>query len=403
MVAVIKLIRAPTTLLARLLSRSIVSRPSARRRVLTLHLPIEGWCVVLTMLLIGMAALNTAAPLLFMVFAMMCSFFLLSGILATNTLRRITVSRNAPQIGTAQEQVPVEIVVTNAKRLTSSHSLHIRDTFPKRRRAGAVYFARVPSKSGVARQHYHLRFARRGLYNLDMIEVETRFPFGLIQRGFTWEMPHQFLILPQTINVDSVVEQAKAELGDFESQRKGHGSGLYGLRRYTPEISARDIHWKISARRGALIAREYESEDRRRASVILDNRVPGESRAAAAEAFEKAIVLAASVIGWLCERGHEVELRTASGVVPFDTGAHHFTRCRMALARMEMIDPDPALDRLLLPPEPEVARFIIAMAGARDARAGAHTIPVSVLDAELTHALSERRATVPRPVREVAA
>ncbi|MEO8377365.1 MAG: DUF58 domain-containing protein [Candidatus Sumerlaeota bacterium] len=377
------------------------------RRKLSLRLPIEGWCMVLTMLLIGMAALNTAAPLLYMVFAMMCAFFILSGLLSTNTLTRITIVRNAPQVWIAQETLPVEIIITNIKRMTSSHSLHVRDLFDEKQVAGAVFFPRVPSRGGSVRQQYMLRFARRGIYRLEEVEVGTRFPFGLIERAFTWDLFQEFLILPQTIPVDSVMEQAKSELGDFESQRKGQGSSLYGLRPYSPEISARDIHWKISARRGTLIAREFESEDRRRATVMLDNRVPTDARGKADDEFEKAIILAASVIEWLCNRGHEVELRTANGVVGFGTGAAHMTRCRRALAQLQMIDPDPAADEFLYSGEPEVARFVVQMGSRKVSKAGTIAIPVSALDGELTHALADRRVApkvvVQPPVGESAA
>ncbi|MCC6546449.1 DUF58 domain-containing protein [Candidatus Sumerlaeota bacterium] len=362
-----------------------------------MRLPIEGWCMVVTMLLIGMAALNTAAPLLYLVFAMMCAFFLLSGILAKNTLSRITITRNAPQVWVAQESLPVEIVLTNLKRTTSSHSLHVRDLFPGKVPAGAVFFARVPSRGGSVRQQYTLRFPRRGVHDLDMVEVGTRFPFGLIERAFRWSLPHQFLILPQTIPVDSVMEQAKSELGDFESQRKGQGSSLYGLRPYTPDLSARDIHWKISARRGNLIAREHESEDRRRATVVLDNRVPAEQREQVALTFEKAIILTASVIEWLCLHGHEVELRTASGIVSFGTGSVHLARCSRALAHLQMIDPDPSLGTQFLPAEPEVTRFMIQMGEAMDGKPGTFVLSVAALDGELSRALGEK------PAREAAA
>src|SRR5690606_18170260 len=116
-------------------------------------------------------------------------------------------------------------------------------------------------------------------------------------------------------------------------------TGLYGLRPYTPDISARDIHWKVSARRGILMAREYESEEKRRACVVLDNRIADEKHGAAENTFELAVVLASSVIEWLCVHGHEVEFRTASGVVGFGSGTAHLTRCRRALARLEMVDP----------------------------------------------------------------
>ena len=92
--------------------------------------------------------------------------------------------------------------------------------------------------------------------------------------------------------------------------------------------------------------------------------------------FERAVVLTASAIEWLCDHNHEVELRTASGMVGFGTGNTHLTRCRRALARLKMVDPSEGDAFLLHNPEPGIVRFPILLKGHEGSKEG--RVPLSV-------------------------
>lgn len=350
------------------------------RREYTLSLTMEGWALVVTMSLIGLAALNTAAPLLYLLFSMMCAFFVLSALLASNTIRGITVERRLPRLWPAKTPLRVEVFVHNNKRLTSSYSLRVFDRFEEGGLVGAVFYDQVLPGTKALASHYECLFCKRGVYCFDRMEVASRFPFGLIERRLTFQKTWEILVLPQTISVSEKMEEVRAELGDYETQRKGQGAGLYGLREYNHSIPARDIHWKVSARRGQLIAREYESEERKRAVVILDNRIPHEDQDKMSQRFEMSIILAASVIDWLCQTRHEVELRTASGIASFSTGIPHLTRCRRCLARLQMVDPSEGKPGQLISSEEGAVHFPILFSGR--VQSGHNYFPVTVDDFE---------------------
>lgn len=354
--------------------REAWKRMNTRR--FSLHLTIEGWCLVTAMILIGLAALNTGAPLLYLMFSMLCSFFVLSALLATNTIKALRISRDVPRVWVAGEPLRGVLRLRNLKRYTSSYSLRVHDLTPEGELVGAVFFDHAPAGDREVVQEYETLFVQRGVYRLETLEVATRFPFGLIERKLHFQRPAEILVLPQTIGLHHALEAVRSEMGDFELNLTGRGAGLYGLRNYTPELPARDIHWKLSARRGVLIAKEYEAEEKRRACVILDNRVPLADQKAMAEPFEHAIVLAASLVEWLIENDHEVELRTGNGVVGFGAGPTHLTRCRRALASLQMVVPEDADMRHLINPEPEIMRFPVLIQGTEPRRDG--TFPVSV-------------------------
>ncbi len=280
----------------------------------------------------------------------------------------------------------VTLTVRNGKRFISSYSLRLVDYLSSKQRLGAAFFDIIPPKNQISRKDYECFFSRRGAHKLDRISVATRFPFGLIERTLSFDYTNEVLILPQVIQVDNRMQSLKADLGDYESVSKGAGSGLYGLREYTPEHSARDIHWKVSARRGNLIVREYEKEERRRATVLLDNRSP-EPSIETTEEFEKAIILTASIIEWLLDDQHEVELRTASGMVGFGSGLPHLARCRRTLASMKMIRKEEADAAFLNVDSQETVVLEIAYSGGSSLSGSFHRISIHEFERELEEAL----------------
>lgn len=300
------------------------------------RIPIEGIVFVGVTLLIGLAAMNTGQQLLYLVFGMLCAFWIISDIMATTSMTGVRLRRRAPSVVSARHPVRVAIELENTKKVLSSFSLRVIDSLAGAERLGAAFFGLVRPGEKV-QESYTIFFPRRGRYRLERLSISTRFPFGLIERTFGRIDPWEIVVLPPVLAPTRLLKRAEVEIGEFASNRKGSGTSLHSIRDYSPGESARDIHWRLSARTGSLVVREYEVEERRRASVLLDNRLSDPSDAAQLEALEKAIVLASSLVGHLCERGHQVELITASGEVRFGTGGPHATRCRRALAELNAV------------------------------------------------------------------
>lgn len=291
----------------------------------------DGWAFVVVTLLIGLAALNTSAQLLFLVFALMCSFWTLSALLATHSLRGVALERDAPWTATARRPVAVRVRARNSKRAGASWSLRVVDRIEGGIAVGAAFFARV-EPGETAEREYQCVFPRRGIHRFADMTVATRFPFGLIERTITRRTPREIVVLPPTVSVDHVLRSARVDLGDQEVNVKGRGAGLFGIRTYVPGEPSRDIHWRVSARTGVLMTREYETDEKRRASILLDNRIRSGAGEAGRARFERAVVLAGSVAAHLLARGHQVELITAEGKISFGTGPQHLRRCLRALA-----------------------------------------------------------------------
>ena len=109
------------------------------------------------------------------------------------------------------------------------------------------------------------------------------------------------------------------ELGDgilgrhllVQSVRLGPGE-FHSLREYVPGDEPRTIHWRASARSDDLKVRQYSAEGLRRCTVVLDQQVP--SGAAHDEAFERAVVAAASLVHSSDQHGLQTRFATTAGV-----------------------------------------------------------------------------------------
>ncbi|MDX2176937.1 MAG: DUF58 domain-containing protein [Candidatus Sumerlaeia bacterium] len=369
---------------------------------------LEGVFFIAFTLAVGFAAMNTGAQLLYVMFSLMCGFLVLSAVLATRNIVGLRVRREAPRLADAGRPFRVALWLENRKRLLPTFSIRLHDELESGGRVGAAFADGVPAR-GVAEEPYWLVFPRRGLVRFAGIRLGTRFPFGLIERRFSVPAPWEVLVLPQVVDVSYSMAQALPELGERPLNRRGHGLGLYNIRPHVPGDNSRDIHWKTTARRGQLMVREYESEERRQAVVLLDEAVPpgGEEDAALRGEFEHAVVLAASVCAWLARNDYDFELRTRGGRSGLGEGDRHLQRCRRLLARIELAGTAAEGTRPPAPPQSRAAAVAIGWRhGAPRGAGGAYVLHVddfrSEIDSALNHpaeesALFELPATEERP------
>lgn len=320
------------------------------------RITFEGVMFVILTVLIGIAALNTGTNLLYLILSMMLCLLLLSGVVSSLTLSRLNVQRIAPRQAVANEPLLVHLDIKNKKPIFSSYSLQFTDLGKENEKYGAGYVFHI-SPRRTQRISYYLLFPRRGLYELERIRISSRFPFGLFERSIDIVLPHQVIVYPQIVDVRSLVKGHSIEIGEIESPRKGMGTSLYGLREYTLEDSARLIHWKVSARASEIMVREFEKEEKKRVSIIINNHI-SDIRSVdqqLREYFERAIIIGASIAKLLLDNGYNVQVITASGKIPFGMGTSHIHRIMRALALLELTEEPPKVSLTITHPEAESA------------------------------------------------
>jgi len=211
----------------------------------------------------------------------------------------------------AGEIFPLEIPVVNSLRALAARDvvvLHHNDRRDAERPAGYVATIAPQARVGVATAQ---RLTRRGHHRQLSIAVESAFPLGLAVCRAEFVLPVDLLVLPRlgTIrNLDALTAHRHGMLYQGATDR-GDEQEFHGLREWRDGESQRRIHWKLSARRGRLLVREFRGEDRPAVHVVLDTRLPSRPRPSGRVSvrvsartderrggFERAVSLAATLV-----------------------------------------------------------------------------------------------------------
>jgi len=270
----------------------------------------EGLVFFAVVLVVALAALNTGNNLLFMVLAAMLAGILVSGVASQAVLSDVEVRLELPERVFAGQPVVALVELINHKRTLPSFSLRLVSETKKTKRASGgsaniltrpVYFPYLPRRQP-AQQNVELCFPRRGVYRQDALGLQTRFPFGFLEKTRAVESHVEALVYPPVEPTEEFYEILPLVSGELESYMRGRGHDLYSIRDYQTTDSARHVDWKVTAKRGVLQVREFAREDERRVLLVLDpfaatGELAGSGPGAALgdAAFERGVTLCASL------------------------------------------------------------------------------------------------------------
>ncbi len=273
----------------------------------------EGTIYLTLLVVVLLAALNTANNLLFLILAAMLAGLLISGVTSRVTLAGLELRLELPEHIFAGQPVHAVVTLRNTKPMLPSFSLRVVGEAHNRGEAiltQPIYFPYLARRQA-ARQVVELRFARRGRYRQEGFAIQTRFPFGFLEKTRRMEMAEEVLVYPRIEPTEEFYEVLPLLSGELESYTRGRGHDLYAIRDYQPSDSARFVDWKASARTGTLKVREFTREDERRVLLVLDPRLHGDASAATLrERFERAVQLAACLAWHFYELDAEMAFHT---------------------------------------------------------------------------------------------
>jgi uncharacterized protein (DUF58 family) len=310
----------------------------------------QGKVFILVTVGVGIAAINTANNLLFLVLGFMLSLIVISGILSEAVLRRIEIRRRLPTLPWAGEPCPIEITVRNLKRIPS-YCLEIQDlssNFVINRRC---FFLKVSGNKSQSTT-YHCVFPRRGTYHFTGYKVITRFPFSLFAKSYFYESTDDFIVAPRRVPPRKPPEQ---EMDSGEESPRRDPDRLDPepalVHPYHPGDDVRRINWKLSAKRQRLVVTEGVHRMRRQINLLFDDRLAVERfrgsgarhptlpdrmmeqvEALAREAFEDSINEIASTGFELVQRDFDLWLGTRRKVIgPLPPEQFHVILLELAL------------------------------------------------------------------------
>jgi uncharacterized protein (DUF58 family) len=308
----------------------------------------DGIIYLAAVFILVLAAVNTGNNLLFLILACLLAGILVSGVLSRVVLTGIELKFDLPDHIFAEQPVLAEIELRNAKQIWPSFSLRVvgeSKKAPAEILTRPVFFPYLP-RSSATRQKVELRFPRRGVYRQDAFGIRTRFPFGFFEKTRRVESQIEIAVYPRVEPADQFYEVLPLLSGEMASYFRGRGHELHSLRDYLPTDSARFVDWKVTAKAGRMMVREFAREDERRVMLVLDPfmgppRVESGERAAAehAERFERAVAMTACIAWHFHEIRSVMQFRTDRFVTPMAPAAEMIYS---ALRELALIQPDPS-------------------------------------------------------------
>ncbi|OYT73893.1 MAG: hypothetical protein CFK52_00635 [Chloracidobacterium sp. CP2_5A] len=316
---------------------------------------------VLLTVVVALSAFNTGNNLLYLIFAILISVIVASGIVSESMLRGLSVSLRFPEHIHAGQAALLDVSVANEKYLIPSMSLTIgarltqkagapaasaeppaRSRWGWRRKAkplaasleGLAHFVIVGPRAKV-RQTIEHTFPARGRYEIVGFTVTTKFPFGFLQKTRRFTASGAIVVYPPVDAGAPLPAGLSDALGARETNQRGLGADLYAIRQYRDGDRRRDIDWKATAKTRKLMVRDRMREDDRRVTLRFDPRAPRELTRDDMAAFEIGVARAASLATKLAKSGALTRLVTPDAATEFGNTPRHVHDMLRVLAMIE--------------------------------------------------------------------
>ncbi len=185
----------------------------------------------------------------------------------------VGITRDAPPAFSVGRPLPVSYRWTNptGRPLT----LRVRETFPDplSPTAGRERRLVLPPTEHLT-EEVQLRAVRRGKGSGGDIYLRLLGPWGLCWRQARRSLPWTAVVYPSLVGASlrSLPTQAqrRREAGFRSVRRIGEGRMFESLKEWVPGEDTRTIDWKATARRGKVMARQYEDERRQQVLLVID-------------------------------------------------------------------------------------------------------------------------------------
>ncbi|MEV7933015.1 DUF58 domain-containing protein [Curtobacterium sp. NPDC089185] len=217
----------------------------------------------------------------------------------------------------------------------------------------------IPSiaPNGVFEQQVPVPTVRRGVLDVGPVTGVRADPVGIVRREVVWTAREQVIVHPRTIAIPSTSTGLVRDLeGQATTDLSPADIAFHAVREYQPGDDPRTIHWKSTAKSGALMVRQFEDTRRSHLVVAL---ATGRGEFADDDEFELAVSAAASLGTRAVRDGREVS------VVVSERTPEYAKRPVYAVHRLPTVTPTRLLDEFATVglsdsclPVAEVARIV---------------------------------------------
>ncbi|HOW72985.1 MAG TPA: DUF58 domain-containing protein [Phycisphaerae bacterium] len=239
----------------------------------SLKITFAGLLALIVVILIGLAALNSEANLLFLLFSLSVGLVVFGAVVPLFMIRWIEVERVISRAAVAGRVLPVSYVVRNHGRWGAAWGLVIEET-------AAASFLHLPRgfvqelpAGGHERVELLAHCPRRGRYPLKGVRARSSFPLGLFSCEVVFPAEAEIVVYPAlgSLRGNPWRDQRWADAQTSRQRRAGLAAEeLDGLREYRDGDPLRLIHWRRSAHAGDLVVRDSPPAQPTQLILLLD-------------------------------------------------------------------------------------------------------------------------------------
>ncbi|MGQ0614272.1 MAG: DUF58 domain-containing protein [Planctomycetaceae bacterium] len=243
---------------------------------------------------------------------------LVSALGTSLSLGRLEVARSIPARAIAGTPFPARLQVRNRARLRPALGISLRDALQRSAPGEVTLGAEIPvlPPGGSVELAFDAVIHARGVHEVSSTLVTTRFPFGLFERRALLRSASRIVVLPALGRLRRRAERDLEPLGQpTPSPRlvEQGGEEFHGLREFRDGDNPRHIHWRTSARTGALMRRELRDDRDAELTILLDTCIAGLAGETRRHSFERAVSCAATLVVSAAKRGYRVRLAFPGG------------------------------------------------------------------------------------------
>jgi uncharacterized protein (DUF58 family) len=288
----------------------------------------EGIWLILMVLGMGVAAINTGHNLLYLILGFLLSIILVSGFLSEYVLSRADLEIEPPEGLHAGDLGRATATVHNRGKKGRIYSVRASPLLdPDDAECAPAYAAEILPGAAALRP-LRILFKRRGIFRVEHARLQTDFPFTLFTKGRVIPLRATFRIWPRLHPVRVSPPSASRQEQSATNARIGAtGEDFFGVREYRPGDPTHRIHWRLTARAGRPLVRELELPQN--PSIVVHCRIPSLANPLAEDVYAET---AASVAVAALDAGYAVGLRTPRVELLPDRGVGQRRRILDALA-----------------------------------------------------------------------
>jgi uncharacterized protein (DUF58 family) len=187
---------------------------------------------------------------------------------------RISNRRSAePSRASAGDAVAIHLAITN-RSVMRTGALLLEDQLPSQLNGRARFVVAGLGGREVRTVSYRMPGLPRGRYVAGPLRIRLTDPFRMIDVTRSFTATTQFVITPVVDPLPSVEPPRSYDIGDNAGSHSigTHGADDASTREYRTGDDLRKIHWRSTARTGALMVRQEERPWQGQSTLVLDTR-----------------------------------------------------------------------------------------------------------------------------------